>query len=605
MAAPGPRWPQGYPLCDPAGTKQFEDALSEASNGCTDKSGYNWGGPDDPTSAQRLAVCKCAVAPFKLPKCMWTKAIKYNVSTIEHFNYVYNCDDKTMPTLTEVNAINGTVAPSASAKCSSTQASGFTTALKAASSCLGAASYEWTGDANPTAAQLTEICKCPKANVTIPSCSVMKGPDLVKLSEHYNWVFSDQCGSTTSSPATAADAGKSSSSNTGMIVGIIAGVVVVLFIIGICLWKRKRAAKHVEQPPQNHSSGGHSSVPFQSLDGTPQYSSKNSHSHGMSTISTTIATANGTVHASGTHGTASSTRSTDMGKWDDPVIVAVRIPYDAIFKGNLLSRGGFGEVYRGTYRGDTVAIKSLLPERRKDLAQIDDFLSEVKLMSTLDHERIVKFIGVAWNSLSDACMVVEFMENGDLRSVLGRWSSGPEQRLNGFDADKVKIALHIAHALTYLHSLQPVVVHRDLKSKNVLLDANFDAKLTDFGISRERADATMTAGVGSSLWMAPEVMLGKRYDEKADIFAFGIVLSELDTHQLPYFHAKVSETGQKLPETAILQQVMLGRISVGFTDRADPVLVQLGRECVSLDPKDRPTTAQLLHRVYEAMRQYQ
>ncbi|KAL3669705.1 hypothetical protein V7S43_005086 [Phytophthora oleae] len=82
------------------------------------------------------------------------------------------------------------------------------------------------------------------------------------------------------------------------------------------------------------------------------------------------------------------------------------------------------------------------------------------------------------------------------------------------------------------------MIHRDLKSKNILLNGALEAKLSDFGISRERLDHTMTAGVGTSLWMAPEVMLGEKYDEKADIFSFGVVLSELDVYTLPYSHAR-------------------------------------------------------------------
>uniref|UniRef100_H3G6F2 Protein kinase domain-containing protein n=1 Tax=Phytophthora ramorum TaxID=164328 RepID=H3G6F2_PHYRM len=78
----------------------------------------------------------------------------------------------------------------------------------------------------------------------------------------------------------------------------------------------------------------------------------------------------------------------------------------------------------------------------------------------------------------------------------------------------------ICHALTYLHSLATPVIHRDLKSRNILLNHAMAAKLTDFGISRERLDRTMTAGVGTSVWMAPEVMLGEKYDVKADIFSF-------------------------------------------------------------------------------------
>ncbi|GMF36269.1 unnamed protein product [Phytophthora lilii] len=142
----------------------------------------------------------------------------------------------------------------------------------------------------------------------------------------------------------------------------------------------------------------------------------------------------------------------------------------------------------------------------------------------------------------------------------------------GFNREKATIALHVAHALTYLHSLEPPVIHRDLKSRNILLNQMHEAKLTDFGISRERLDRTMTAGVGTSLWMAPEVMTGEKYDDKADMFSFGVVLSELDVHTLPYARIK-QETqnlhGRQMTDASLLRggnglnkcRLFTGRIS--------------------------------------------
>ncbi|KAJ0389560.1 hypothetical protein ATCC90586_011680 [Pythium insidiosum] len=174
----------------------------------------------------------------------------------------------------------------------------------------------------------------------------------------------------------------------------------------------------------------------------------------------------------------------------------------------------------------------MLPEHRALSDHIVGFLEEAKRMAQLDHACIVHFVGVAWESLADLCVVTEFMAGGDLRAWLDQ-QRGSERRPAGLDRTKTQIALHVAHALTYLHSLQPVVLHRDLKSRNVLLTEDLQAKLADFGVARERADHTMTAAVGSSLWMAPEVLRGERYDERADMFSFGVVLSELDTNQLP------------------------------------------------------------------------
>lgn len=308
-------------------------------------------------------------------------------------------------------------------------------------------------------------------------------------------------------------------------------------------------------------------------------------------------------------------RSSSM--WEDAVIVAARIPFDKVELGALLSRGAFGEVYRGTYREQAVAIKKLLPETRRDLNHIERFLSEIKLQAALEHPHIVAFIGVAWESLSELYAISEFMDRGDLRSFL---LATKRPRAQGFSADKVKIALHIAHALTYLHSLQPQLLHRDLKSRNVLLSSKLDAKLTDFGSSRSRNSdlATMTAGVGSSLWMAPEVMVGQRYDDKSDVFSLGVVLSELDTHELPYAHAKAARhsvasgedqrgdsIGHALPETALLQLVSTGRLQVQFSQQCHPELVALARQCMRLEPTERPSAAEVLYQLHVILRTFE
>ncbi|EEY63653.1 protein kinase, putative [Phytophthora infestans T30-4] len=280
---------------------------------------------------------------------------------------------------------------------------------------------------------------------------------------------------------------------------------------------------------------------------------------------------------------------------DDPVILASRVSTDGIELGAIIGRGAFGEVYRGRYRGQDVAVKTLVPEKRKDMEYIEALLSEVKLMATMEHPNIVQFIGVAWESLSDLYCLIEFMAGGDLRTLLKEYhASGIPQ---GMDASKTQIAYGVAHALTYLHSLEPVVLHRDLKSRNILLTESLSAKITDFGASRARSDATMTSNVGSSLWMAPEVMMGERYDEKADIFSLGVVISELDTQELPYAHAKEgnSRTGYPLSDTAVLQMVSMGKLRVHLSPAMHPDMVQSVYRCVSVDPQERPTAAEVLY----------
>ncbi|KAJ0402239.1 hypothetical protein P43SY_008231 [Pythium insidiosum] len=279
----------------------------------------------------------------------------------------------------------------------------------------------------------------------------------------------------------------------------------------------------------------------------------------------------------------------------------IRIPMDSLVVGDEISQGAFGRVYEGSYKGEKVAIKRLAPHRRQDLNQFLLFVDEARLMASLQHPRILRFIGIAWDSPLDIHVITEYMKCGDLRRFLVHCRD--QQRPNGFDRTKLKIALHIAeglaylHAqqpqlkialhiaegLAYLHAQQPQVLHRDLKSSNVLLSPALDAKLIDFGVSRTRADHTMTVGVGTLRWMAPEVMSGGRYGESADVFSFGVILSELDTHELPY-----TINGEPVRDEAILVRVSMGTLQTPFTSLADQDVVGLARECMALLPEYRP-----------------
>ncbi|KAJ0407274.1 hypothetical protein P43SY_008049 [Pythium insidiosum] len=276
--------------------------------------------------------------------------------------------------------------------------------------------------------------------------------------------------------------------------------------------------------------------------------------------------------------------------FSDADVLAIRLPIHRLNVGDEISHGAFGRVYTGVYDRQNVAIKRLSPELRNNRRQILGFLTEAKLMSTMHHERIIRFIGIAWSNPSDLMVVTEFMPGGDLRSLLKDYAD--RSLPTGFSQDKLRIAVHVIEGLTYMHSLQPPVLHRDLKSRNILLSDSLDACLTDFGVSRERSDVTMTMGVGTLRWMAPEVMQGGRYTDTADVFSFGVVLSELDTHQLPY-----SVEGRNMPDAAVITQISLGRLRVSFSPLADEEVVALARQCMALSPADRPSAEYVMSRL--------
>lgn len=287
---------------------------------------------------------------------------------------------------------------------------------------------------------------------------------------------------------------------------------------------------------------------------------------------------------------------------NDPIIVMSRVRYKDLKLGRCLNKGGFGEVFLGDYNGRQVAIKRIRLEFSSDVSQIELFMKEISLIATLVHPRIVEFIGVAWDSLRNLSAVTEYMDRGDLRDVLHGFKQR-DCRLTWND-HKLTISLHIAEALTYLHSLSPKVIHRDLKSKNILLNCEMDAKLSDFGISRERRfdDTHMTAGIGTSFWIAPEVLLGKKYDERADVFSFGIVLSEIDTDDYPYWNDKNPPSGGKIREGEILRLVAKGAMRPEFTEDCPKGILELADACLQADPLARPTAPDIVHMLQQLTR---
>lgn len=284
--------------------------------------------------------------------------------------------------------------------------------------------------------------------------------------------------------------------------------------------------------------------------------------------------------------------------WNDPELLAVRVEHTSVELIKLLSRGGFGEVWLGMYMNENVAVKRLLPDKRSPSDALA-FASEIKIMARLDHPKIVRFIAVSWMNAVTIQAVTEFMDCGDLKSLL---DSNRAEQLTWANL-KCQIAIDIADALVYLHTLNPKLIHRDLKSRNVLIDAETGAKLSDFGISRNRSvEETMTAGVGTSRWIAPEVIVGGHYTEFADIYSFGVVLSELDTCKAP-FHDAANTNGGKMPDVTILQLVSAGKLQPTFEASCPASIVKLARACLSFDPAQRPSAIHISFELRKIMKE--
>ncbi|GLE05130.1 hypothetical protein PINS_up014118 [Pythium insidiosum] len=260
----------------------------------------------------------------------------------------------------------------------------------------------------------------------------------------------------------------------------------------------------------------------------------------------------------------------------------VRINSQDINYTRSIAKGAFGDVWLAHYGRDLVAVKKLMAS---DATSVGDFIAELNLLASLSHPRILSLIGACWDdSFSDIQIVTEYMDSGDLLTVLRSRSSTELTWENG----KAAYCLQICEAIYYLHSLQPVLIHRDIKSRNILIDSEKGAKLSDFGESRERTiQSTMTAGVGTARWVAPEIILGEDYSELADVYSLGVLLTELDTHQIPF-------ESMGLEEHTIVQQVAVGKLRPKVSETCPEVIRRLTHECLQFDPQLRPSAARVL-----------
>ncbi|OQS02236.1 kinase [Thraustotheca clavata] len=249
----------------------------------------------------------------------------------------------------------------------------------------------------------------------------------------------------------------------------------------------------------------------------------------------------------------------------------------------VIGTGAFADVWLGKYKGQPVAVKILIPGKIT-IAATQSFIDEIKLLSTFDSKYIVKCYGAMWSRPSDLKCVMEYMPLGDLRDYLARTN---EATLPW--AIKVSYMEQIVQGLIYLHSFP--IVHRDLKSRNIILDESGGAKLTDFGIAKEEED-TMTMGVGTFRWMAPEVLNGTDYSVAADIFSF-----ELSTHHIPYKDLTHPTTGQPLSDTAIICRVVEGNLLPSFTPSCPLWIRDLALSCLAYNPSHRPTAIELYNTI--------
>ncbi|XP_027366238.1 serine/threonine-protein kinase CTR1-like isoform X6 [Abrus precatorius] len=196
------------------------------------------------------------------------------------------------------------------------------------------------------------------------------------------------------------------------------------------------------------------------------------------------------------------------------------------------SAGSFGTVHRAEWNGSDVAVKILM-EQDFHAERFKEFLREVAIMKRLRHPNIVLFMG-AVTQPPNLSIVTEYLSRGSLYRLLHR--SGAKEGLD--ERRRLGMAYDVAKGMNYLHKRNPPIVHRDLKSPNLLVDKKYTVKVCDFGLSRLKANTFLSSksAAGTPEWMAPEVLRDEPSNEKSDVYSFGVILWELATLQQPWIN---------------------------------------------------------------------
>ncbi|ELP89779.1 serine-threonine protein kinase, putative [Entamoeba invadens IP1] len=254
-----------------------------------------------------------------------------------------------------------------------------------------------------------------------------------------------------------------------------------------------------------------------------------------------------------------------------------------------IGEGGFGIVFRGTYRGRDVAIKKM-KSRNMTEEQEKEFNHEVSMLKQLRHQCVVEFIGAVYTE-GEISIVSEFAEYGALSKI---WAK------NAVSYDlKVKVLDDLAVALQFLHNNQ--IIHRDVKGENVLIfslnpHSAVCGKLTDFGTCRNISDRSvlnkdLTQGIGTPTYMSPECLSNQKYSYPVDVYAFGITMYETFIEGGAYTDEKVFDQPWKIP-----QFVSSGK-RLERPDKMNDQFWELTTSCWDQDPETRPTFTDILKTV--------
>lgn len=377
--------------------------------------------------------------------------------------------------------------------------------------------------------------------------------------------------------------GKPKRSPKWVLIGAAAGLVIFVSIVGVIFvcfylrWKKKTSAnKTKDNPPGWRPLVLHGAT-------TPAANSRSP-----------------TLRAAGTFGsnrmgrqfTVAEIREATM-NFDDSLVIGV---------------GGFGKVYKGEMEdGKLMAIKRGHPESQQG---VKEFETEIEILSRLRHRHLVSLIGYC-DEQNEMILVYEHMANGTLRS-----------HLYGTDLpaltwkQRLEICIGAARGLHYLHTgLDRGIIHRDVKTTNILLDDNFVAKMADFGISKDGPplDHThvSTAVKGSFGYLDPEYYRRQQLTQSSDVYSFGVVLFEVLCARpvinpaLPRDQINLAEWALKWQKQKLLETIIDPRLEGNYTLESIRKFSEIAEKCLADEGRSRPSIGEVLWHLESALQLHQ
>jgi len=283
---------------------------------------------------------------------------------------------------------------------------------------------------------------------------------------------------------------------------------------------------------------------------------------------------------------------------DEDLLHLLEIPTGELILESRIGTGFTAEVYKGIWtrkENTVVAIKQITEDAQMRSEQQLAFVREMSVLTQVRHENLVQLYGVCLDS-RPLRIVTEYCGGGAAFELL---HGSPH--IDVVYAQQIKMCRDTARAMCYLHTFNPMIIHRDLKSLNMLLDKPVTGssdvpwiKVCDFGVAKFQVQAgtwgQMTNQAGTQHWMAPEMWTSSTYDEKVDIFSFAMVIYEIICREVPFEEEEPADVG-KYTVAGI-------RPDMDAVPPDCPVeLISLMKACWAQDPLERPSFTEVLRQI--------